>query len=69
MDKSEISKFEQPDDRPDFIKKLDKIDIHNLSPEDEKFLYGSVQNFFTENFPVKKELVDKIPEKNHNPRP
>lgn len=63
MDTAERPAVDILDDRPDFVKKLDEIDVHNLSPEDEKFLYDSVQNFFMENFPVDKELVDKIPEK------
>ena len=63
MDIAEKPAVDILDDRSDFVKKLDEIDVHNLSPEDERFLYDSVQGFFMENFPVDKELVDQIPEK------
>ena len=49
------------DDKPEFVKKIESFDVHDLKPENIEFMNSIIQNTFKDHFPVDPELVDQIP--------
>ena len=49
------------DDKPEFVKKIESFDVHDLKPENIEFMNSIIQNTFKDYFPVDPELVDQIP--------
>lgn len=59
---AEVTGEKREFEKPDFVKKIEGFDIHNLTPENIEFMTGVIQNYFLENFPVRPELVEQLPE-------
>lgn len=49
------------DRRLDYVKKIEKYNVGDITADDVEFMIGSIQGFFRETFPVKSELVDQLP--------
>lgn len=48
-------------EKPEFVKRIEAFDIHNLTPENIKFMNGVIQETFREHLPVDPKLIDQIP--------
>ncbi|MBQ6409863.1 hypothetical protein IJI18_01235 [Candidatus Saccharibacteria bacterium] len=53
---------ESEDEKPDFVKKIESFDINNLTSENIEFISQTIQNYFLETFPVKPEIIERLPD-------
>lgn len=48
--------------KPEFVKTIESFDINSFTPENFKFMVDTIHDYFLENFPVKKDVMDKYPD-------
>lgn len=47
--------------KPDFVKKIESFDVHNLRPEDIEYMHQVIGEFFVNKYSVRPELAAEIP--------